>query len=123
MDLTTIVMLLVPTVIGVVFGLAKRQGWLDDKLAEALEVGVRKAWDEFGKERKKQLVAEEADPNSPTESSKFTQDDKARLLGIAKATAGAVLKDQGLDLNKLVKSDLLQDLKIKQMVDKLKASK
>lgn len=122
MDLMSILAVVIPIIIGVIFGFIKRQNWLDAKVTESLEAGVMTAWKEFGKDRKAELVHNAEESSDPNVSVKFTKEDQEKLRTIAKDTAKVVLKEQGLDLDKLLSSSILQDLKIKQLVDKAKLS-
>ena len=117
---STVLMYVVPTLIAIVFAWLKKKASNHSKALEALEAGVVNAWDTFGRDRKKKLVEEAADPNHERLDSKFEAEDRLKLKDIAKKTAIAVMSSEGLDLNKIIKSDALQDLAIKKIVDKIK---
>ena len=117
-----VALVVAPVLLASVWGWFKRKDYISDKAEKALEAGVLLAWNAFGKNRKAELVAKFIDPEDDATDAKFTGVDKANLRSIAKETASKVLSEEsGLDLKKIIKSDLLQDLAIKKIVDRLKS--
>lgn len=111
MDWYTIISLVGGTVLSLVLAYLRRKSWVSTAISEAIEAGVRTAWDTYGKD----LKAEKQEGKTG-----FTLPEKEKLHEVARSTASSVLASQGLDLNKLVASQQLQDLKIKQTVERLK---
>ena len=115
-----IALVFAPVIAGGVWGWFKRKDWLSDEAEKALEAGVLAAWRSQGKGMKAAIKARFDDPEDPTDSMKLSDEDQKVLRDLAKTTAKEVLSEKGLDLNKLIKSEALQDLAIKKIVDRFK---
>jgi len=116
-----IALTLVPGIAAAIWAWFKRKDYVNESVEKALEVGVSKAWTTFGKERKTELAKKKMDPEDLATDSKFSQEDQETLKNIAKTTASQVLMGEGLgSLTSLIKSEELQDLAIKKIVDSFK---